>query len=283
MAEFKPIPTDPRFKDLTDQKIGRILVLGYLGKVKRIHRWLGQCDCGKVWDVSGAGLLKGTKSCGCANKRSIKSNPEYRVWKGMKERCYYHKHIAFQRYGGRGIVVSDRWRNSFENFLSDMGPRPTPHHQIERLDNDGPYSKENCCWATAAEQATNKSNNRILELNGQSKTLAEWSKETGIHHNVIHSRLRRGWDVRRALTTKARRCIKRIIPDECTIPRLLILARLAHGWTIERATTQPVRRRCSNKIPHVDLVPRHILLSRLRRGWTFERASRTPFIPRKAT
>jgi hypothetical protein len=82
--------------------------------------------------------------------------PEYVVWQGMKQRCYYPKHRNFKHYGGRGIFVSDAWANSFGQFIADMGTRPTPKHSIERINNDGPYSADNCKWATWPEQHLNK-------------------------------------------------------------------------------------------------------------------------------
>jgi hypothetical protein len=126
---------------------------------------------------------------------------EYRIWKAMLARCYNPNVDAFPRYGGRGIFVCDRWRHSFPNFFEDMGPRPGGK-SIERIDNDFSYSKENCRWATCAEQNRNQHTNHILNFNGVVRCLVDWGKLMGIPHNTIINRLNRGWSIERALSEK---------------------------------------------------------------------------------
>jgi hypothetical protein len=100
----------------------------------------------------------------CATRRQ--RNPVRSVWNDMKQRCYNPKRKNYKYYGGRGIVVCDEWRNSFETFFADMGPRPSDNHSIERIDSDGPYSKGNCKWATSTEQTWNKRYKYIKVVNG---------------------------------------------------------------------------------------------------------------------
>lgn len=123
----------------------------------------------------------------------------YQAWGSMVARCRNPKRNRFYCYGARGITVDQRWLK-YENFLSDMGPRP--HGMtIERIDNNGPYTKTNCRWATLTEQARNKSTNRILTHNGESLPLAAWAERAKIPYKTFHARIQSGWALERALTT----------------------------------------------------------------------------------
>lgn len=110
----------------------------------------------------------------------------------MKQRCANPKNYAYSRYGGRGIIVCERWRSSFESFFSDLGPRPSAAHSLDRIDNNGNYEPGNVRWATREEQGNNKRNNRLFELNGETKSLKQWSREFGVGYKNLHKRISKG-------------------------------------------------------------------------------------------
>jgi len=212
MATQHPIPTDPRFKDLTGKAFCRLLVLAYAGRDKwHKTRWLCRCDCGTKKVVSGSHLGSGaTLSCGClaetrrANRRThgLTHSPEWNTWVAMKERCSNPRQTAWGRYGGRGIKICDRWIGSFENFLADMGRKPTPQHSIDRIDNDGNYEPGNCRWASPSAQARNNSRTLNLGFAGETLCLREWARRKGIPEGTLYARVvTRGWPIERALTT----------------------------------------------------------------------------------
>jgi hypothetical protein len=130
--------------------------------------------------------------------------PEYAIWNNLIARCTNPNNSRYARYGGRGIVVCERWAADFVNFLADMGRRPSPAHSIDRIDNDCGYGPDNCRWATRKEQCRNRSSSRFLEFRGEAKTSAEWAEDLGIGQSTLHFRLKQGWSVERALTQPVR-------------------------------------------------------------------------------
>lgn len=127
---------------------------------------------------------------------------EYSAYLAMIRRCENANYENFHRYGGRGIKVCQKWRTSFQAFLSDMGKRPSEKHRIERKDNDAGYCPENCVWATHKEQMRNTSANRLVTISGETKSLAEWCDIYGRNYKLVHCRItKHGWDEVRALTT----------------------------------------------------------------------------------
>jgi hypothetical protein len=138
------------------------------------------------------------------DKRRSGQAPEYRIWTLMKDRCLNPSSGSFARYGGRGITICERWRESYAAFLADMGRRPGPGFSIDRIDNAGPYAPENCQWATMIQQARNTRRNKMLTLNGVTRCLAEWAELLSMDPTVLNHRLRLGWSVERALTTPLR-------------------------------------------------------------------------------
>ena len=130
-------------------------------------------------------------------------SPEYRIWKGMIQRCTDPHRKAYRNYIGRGIKVCERWK-SFSLFFADMGPKPTPKHTIERINNEGDYEPTNCRWATAKEQSRNRRNNHKLSLNGVTLIVSQWAEKLSVHPDTLNHRLHRGWSDERTLTQPLR-------------------------------------------------------------------------------
>lgn len=119
---------------------------------------------------------------------------EYRSWRCMLDRCYKETDVCYAMYGGRGIRVCERWRDSFAAFLEDMGPKPSGF-SIERINNGGSYTPANCRWASAKEQANNRRNNRVITARGMTKTLQEWAEFAGVSKHTMKHRLNSGWTI----------------------------------------------------------------------------------------
>ena len=196
-------------------RFGRLTVQHISGKTPYYTKiWQCICDCGSVRNVQQGALTTGrTQSCGCLQRERVTTHgmtntPEFKVWRGMLNRIFHPKPRDLQNYADRGISVSDEWKDSFEVFYRDMGPRPSPKHSIERIDNDKGYCKENCKWATAPEQHANKRTNVVIELEGTRLISSEWSRLLGGRAALVRQRLQHGWPVERALTTPSRRALK---------------------------------------------------------------------------
>jgi hypothetical protein len=130
----------------------------------------------------------------------LRKTTEYNIWNGMKQRCYNPNDVSYFRYGGVGVTVCDKWKDSFLAFYEDMGPRPTKHHSIDRKDNSLGYSPDNCRWATATEQANNTKSNFRITIDGESKTVAEWSSRSSVPSYVIRARIHNhGWPHKKAV------------------------------------------------------------------------------------
>lgn len=198
---------------MIDQRFGRLVVLRrYDGPSKSVS-WVCCCDCGTEKSFIGYLLRSGnTKSCGCLRKEVARATrtthgrsrtPIYWVWQRMIQRCSNPNTGEYQYYGARGISVCNRWRDSFEDFIADMGERP--HGMtIERKDNSGNYEPGNCIWVFHETQMNNMNSNRILEFKGREQTIARWAREVGIKQTTLYMRINAGWSVERALTQPTR-------------------------------------------------------------------------------
>lgn len=170
----------------------------------------------------------------------------YHTWLQIKDRCLNPRNAAWRNYGGRGIHVSERWKNSFSAFYEDMGDPPVGH-SIDRINNDGDYCKENCRWATQIQQANNTRQNRIIVFRGRRRTLAQWCREFGIPCYIVTDRLSRGWTTEDAFTTPIAHWNPRTITSQGKTQSLsewsretglsvaTIFQRLDHGWDVDRA------------------------------------------------
>lgn len=191
----------PKLTDLTNQRFGKLLVLSY-DKPK----WKCLCDCGIEKSIWPDLLKKGkAKSCGCLRGTGEKAKKDQfswmrRIYKGMIRRCYNKDDKSYPTYGGRGITVCDRWKESFKNFREDMGLRPSPQHSLDRKDNNGNYCLENCRWATQEEQSNNKSTNIFLEFQGERLTISQWSRKLNLSKTLIRNRINRNLPIDQILS-----------------------------------------------------------------------------------
>lgn len=188
--------------------------------------WKCLCDCGKEKDVPSHNLIIGkTKSCGCLNLELASARATthgatknggrdrlYKIWAAMKERCYREKDTNYKNYGARGITVCKEWRNSYSAFrewaLGHGYIEDAEYGEctLDRIDVDGDYCPENCRWISKLKQANNKRNNHFLTYGGETLTVAEWARRTGIHCNRIYTRINKfGWPIEKALTTPVRK------------------------------------------------------------------------------
>lgn len=199
-------------KDLTGQRFGRMAVVEFAGQdSRRRSLWLCRCDCGNTKVVQGYSLGKYTVSCGCLQRetasKTFKKHGQrksrlYNIWIGIKDRCNNETNGMYYLYGARGISVCEEWEHDFQAFFDwSMANGYREGLSLDRRDNYGPYSPENCRWATQKEQQNNRRNNRVVEHNGKSQTIAAWAEEIGINYGTLYKRVvLLGWDLERALT-----------------------------------------------------------------------------------
>ncbi len=215
---FAAIPTRKQFVNMTSMRFSKLEVLGFCGSYyykKQIrHLWWCRCDCGKIVKVRGDHLKSGnTTSCDCRQReivtklhtkhghcRGYKATAIYAVWRAMIDRCYNPNDAGFIYYGARGIAVCDRWRESVVNFVDDMGERPEDG-TIDRIDNNGPYCKENCRWVTQQEQMKNTRQNHYVTYQGETLCLKEWSRRFKIPYTTLRHRIIKCWPLDKAFVS----------------------------------------------------------------------------------
>lgn len=210
--------------NLENQTFGRLTAIKRVGSRGKHALWECVCSCGNVKNISAKHLkTKATSSCGCLKSElSISNNiihgftkskqkqiSEYNAWKSIKERCLKPYNPYYYRYGGRGIKICDRWLTSFDNFIKDMGFKPTPKHTIDRINNNGDYSPSNCRWATYREQNSNRSNNVWVDFRGKNMILADWSRLIGITSGNLSLQIKKRKSLKNVIEhyEKKRNCI----------------------------------------------------------------------------
>lgn len=190
-------------------RFNRLIVVGSIKGTHTVKkRYICKCDCGGEIITSASELNAGNvKSCKClqnevrgknllkhGHTRVGKVKRIYNVYQGMVARCYYTKNAMYKNYGGRGIIVCDRWLESYINFYEDMG-EPEKGYSLERIDVNGNYEPSNCKWATAKEQAGNKRNNVYGYWKGEKLHVAEISRRSGLSLPTVTNRIRQGIDI----------------------------------------------------------------------------------------
>lgn len=200
------------FLDLTGHTYGRLTVVSYVSR--KPTKWSCRCSCGNTSVATTINLRSGnTTSCGCVHRErcSVASrthgqtgSTEYRTWSHMIARCYNPRDTDFKDYGARGITVCDEWHYSFEAFYRDMGPKPSPRHSIERVDNNSGYFAKNCIWGSPIQQANNQRQTIRLTLNGETRSLCDWARKIGVPRDRLYGRICLGWPTERVLTEPVR-------------------------------------------------------------------------------
>lgn len=213
-AQSKPIHWRQSKVEIGD-RFGRLTVIEEIGRKYGRNRLLRcSCECGGEKATTASVLKRGAaQSCGCLQRERTgeshlkhgdsaggKQAAEYHTWTGMLARCYDPKSNGYKNYGGRGIQVCWRWRESYENFLADVGRKPTSTHSIDRIDNNGNYEPGNVRWATKTTQQRNQRSNKAVNFRGETHCVTEWAEITGLPKDAIYRRLKSGWTPERALT-----------------------------------------------------------------------------------
>lgn len=205
--------------DLTGMQFGRLKVVQFAGRIPPKTMWLCQCSCGNQTTVPTDRLRGGrTMSCGCYQSEfRAKGNPihghcyhaMYRSWKNARDRCHRPTHKSYPDYGARGIIMCERWRYSAANFIEDMKSTWMEGLTLDRKDNNGPYSPENCQWSTKSQQARNRRSTKTVLYGGRQRFLQDLAAEHGHNYQMVHQRIAHGWTLEEALSTPSQALIRK--------------------------------------------------------------------------
>ena len=191
--------------DLTGQKFGKLTALEVVGRDGPFAAWHCACECGTECVVRSRHLVSGhTKSCGCLHKPHGETNTRlHGIWIAMNKRCSCKTAKNYFYYGGRGIFVCDEWKNDYVSFKKwSIANGYQENLSIDRIDNDGPYSPENCRWSTPKEQSHNKRNSISWTFHGETRNISEWARIIGMTRNGLQDRVtKRNWTIEKALST----------------------------------------------------------------------------------
>lgn len=192
--------------NMKGKRFGKFTVIEFAGSKDGYALWKCVCDCGKEKIIRGSGLRSGnTVSCGCwrkeitssvLTKHGMANSRLYTIWSNMKARCFKQSNTEYCYYGGRGITICDEWKDDFQSFYDwAMANGYKEHLTIDRIDVNGDYSPENCRWVDMKVQSNNRRSNHIIEFNGESHNVKQWSEILGINENTIRTRIQRGYSI----------------------------------------------------------------------------------------
>lgn len=199
---------------------GRLTVVEYLGG----SRWRCMCECGNETVVLSGDLTGNkTRSCGCLHAEELRARLTthggrkerlYHIWINMKSRCYNSNDKEYKNYGGRGVTICNEWKDDFRTFREwSKANGYREDLTIDRIDVNGNYTPDNCRWVTMVVQANNSRRNVFLTHNGKTQTVAQWAREMGVNHRMLHKRLKRGWSVEKTLKELEEQHVQKICND----------------------------------------------------------------------
>lgn len=249
-------------------RYGSLIVLKEIQNLKT-RRFICLCDCGKFTVKRGDLLRRGDAcSCGCLTKdvhykthfkHGFGRTPLYKVWGTMRNRCYSKKRYDYHRYGGRGIVICKEWRDNFLAFREwAIANGYKKGLTIERKDNNDIYKPSNCTWATRRQQANNRRTNRTVTFRGETLTIAQWSRRTGVKQHTLRYRIEAGWAIKVALSAHLKKNVKYSLSGESrtlkewghklSIGYGTLRNRLKSGWSVEKTLTTIVGKQNHDRI-----------------------------------